>query len=246
MGETAVGQWGKEVGTDLRVMTWNVEDGICSTNSKGGVGLTNWDAIARIIASMRPDVLIMQECGDNSGNGTGGSGDNQTNLETTCELLMHGGSDIFNGGVAVGSYVQLHAPGYDLPYVFASGGTDGFNRNVIMSRYPFADLNGDGTSELSDFFALGDLYATGSNGGIRGFQHVEIDLDDAIYKGDAVVGNNHLKAGGSASDKADRLKAAQNIAYYIDAQFNGLGPQPRRSSTTTRWSSRAATGTRTS
>jgi endonuclease/exonuclease/phosphatase family metal-dependent hydrolase len=217
------GDWGKEVGTDLRVMTWNVEDGICSTNSKQDVFAGNWNSLVQIVASLQPDVLILQECGDNSGNGTGGSGDTVSNLATTCEMFMHGGADTFNGGVAITSYVQAFAPGYDLPHIFVSGNTDGFNRDVIMSRYPFGDVNGDGVSVLSDFLALPDLYAPGVNGGIRGFQFAEIDLPDATYAGDMVMGNSHLKAGGSASDHTQRVTAAQNIAYFIDAQFNGLG-----------------------
>ncbi|MFT7465123.1 MAG: hypothetical protein ACI9EF_003486, partial [Pseudohongiellaceae bacterium] len=40
----AAGDWSKADAADLRVMTWNVEDGLCSTNSKAA-GLTNWDAL---------------------------------------------------------------------------------------------------------------------------------------------------------------------------------------------------------
>ncbi|MFT7464613.1 MAG: hypothetical protein ACI9EF_002969, partial [Pseudohongiellaceae bacterium] len=126
-------------------------------------------------------------------------------------------------GAIVATYVQLHAPTYDLPFIFVNGITDGFNRNVIMSRYPFADLNGDGNDQSNDFLQLGDLYAPGVNGGIRGFQHCEIDLPDGTYSGDFVIGNSHLKAGGSASDHNQRVAAGQNMAYYIDAMFNGLG-----------------------
>jgi len=218
----AGGDWTKTDPSDLRVMTWNVEDGLCSTNPKAA-GLTNWEALARIVASFRPDVLIMQECGDNSGNGTGSGVDSVADLETTLELFMHGGSDPFNGGAPLAAYVQLYSPSYDLPHIFVSGSTDGFNRDVIMSRYPFSDLNGDGVSQLNDFLQLGDLYSPGVNGGIRGYQHAEIDLPDGTYLGDLVIGNNHLKAGGSSSDHNQRITAAQNIAYYIDAMFNGLG-----------------------
>lgn len=218
----AAGDWTKTDPTDLRVMTWNVEDGLCSTNPKAA-GLTNWEALSRIVASFQPDVLIMQECADNSGNGTGSGADSVADLETTLELFMHGGPDPFNGGAQVAAYVQLYSPSYDLPFIFVSGKTDGFNRDVIMSRYPFSDLNGDGLAEHADFLQLGDLYSPGVNGGIRGYQHAEIDLPDGTYLGDLVIGNNHLKAGGSASDHNQRIAAAQNIAYYIDAMFNGLG-----------------------
>ena len=220
--DPANGDWGKELGSDLRVMTWNVFDGICSTNAKQE-GLNNWSALARIVASMQPDVLIFQETGDNSGNGTGSSGDSVSQLQTTLDLFLHGGSDPFHGGAAVTAYVQKYAPAYDLPHVFVSGISDGFNRDAILSRYPFGDVNGDGVSTLSDFLNLADLYAPGVNGGIRGFLHVEIDLPDGTYAGDLVMGNSHLKAGGATSDHNQRVAAAQNIAYYIDAQFNGLG-----------------------
>ena len=218
----AAGDWTKTDPSDLRVMTYNVEDGLCSTNAKAA-GLTNWEATARIVASFRPDVLLLQECADNSGNGTGSGADSVSTMETVLDLFMHGGNDPFNGGAAVAAYVQLYAPAYDLPFVFVSGITDGFNRNVIMSRYPFADLNGDGLDLLNDFLQLGDLYSPGVNGGIRGFMHAEIDLPDGTYAGDLVIGNSHLKAGGSSSDHDQRVAAGQNIAYYIDAMFNGLG-----------------------
>ena len=218
----AAGDWGKTDPSDLRVMTWNVEDGLCSTNAKAA-GLTNWEALARIVASFQPDVLLLQECADNSGNGTGSGADSVSTLETVLDLFMHGGNDPFNGGAAVAAYVQLYAPSYDMPFVFVTGITDGFNRNVIMSRYPFADLNGDGVDQLNDFLQLGDLYSPGVNGGIRGFMHAEIDLPDSIYAGDLVIGNSHLKAGGGSSNHNQRVAAGQNIAYYIDAMFNGLG-----------------------
>ncbi|GJM21228.1 MAG: hypothetical protein DHS20C15_11430 [Planctomycetota bacterium] len=219
--DPANGQFGKTDPNDLRVMTYNIEDGICRTAFKGG-GFNAWDALGRVVADMQPDVLILQEVGDNSGNGTGSDVDSTSQLATTLELFLHGGTDIFLGGT-VGAYVQLHAPTYDLPHIFVSGSTDGFNRNVILSRYPFGDVNADGIITLSDFFQLGDLYSPGTNGGIRGFMHAEIDLPDGIYAGDLVVGNSHLKAGGSTFDKNERRTAAQNIAYYIDAQWNGLG-----------------------
>src|SRR5262245_18519843 len=63
-------QWLKSDPRDLRVMTWNIEDGICSTNTKVE-GFNDWCALARIVAAMQPDMLIMQEVGDNDGEGTG-------------------------------------------------------------------------------------------------------------------------------------------------------------------------------
>lgn len=222
--DPANAQWGKSDGRDIRVMTWNVKDGVCSTNSKSE-GLNNWTALARIVAALRPDVLLLQEAGDNSGNGTGGGVDSVATLTSVLHLFLHGGVDSFlPGSPPVTAYVQKYAPTYDLPFIFVSNSSDGFNRNVILSRFPFADLNGDGRSTLNDIhLILGDAYAPGGNGGIRGFPFVELDLPDVDYDGDLVVGGAHLKAGGSSSDLADRLQAAQNVAYWIDYLLNGAG-----------------------
>ncbi|TAJ24005.1 MAG: hypothetical protein EPO68_02155 [Planctomycetota bacterium] len=219
----AAGQWGKTDATDVRVMTWNVRDSICSSNDKQE-GNNDWCAIARIVAALKPDVLILQECADNEGQGSGSGIDSVANLSTTLNRFQYGGTDPFNGNVAITSWVRKYAPTYDLPFWFVSSDNDGFNRDVILSRHPFGDLNGDGKNQYSDTPNIGaDLWAPGGDGGIRGFQHAELNLPDASYAGDLVVGNSHLKAGSQASDKAERLVAAQNIAYYLDAFYNGLG-----------------------
>jgi endonuclease/exonuclease/phosphatase family metal-dependent hydrolase len=221
--DPANGQWGKSDDSHLRVMTWNVGDAICRTADKADDG-GSWNAIARILADLRPDILIVQEAGDNSGNNTGSGRDSVSQMTTTFELLIHGGNDPFEGGPVV-NYVQLFSPSYDLPFIYVSNdNSDGFNRSVILSRFPFADLNGDGVSRYDNFVILGSPdYAAGGNGGIRGFQHAEIDLPDDVYGGDLVIGNSHLKAFGDPSDLAQRLNAARNIAYYIDHQYNGAG-----------------------
>lgn len=217
------GLWGKVDSRDLRIMTWNIQDGVCSTNLKFE-GSNNWTGIARIIAALKPDILLLQESGDNEGNGTGDNGDSVFQLGLAVDMLFHGGTDPFNGDAVITSWVQKYDPDYDLSHVFASSKTDGFNRNVIISRYPFADLNGDGKSQLSDIFSIApDIYAPGGNGGIRGFQFVEVDLPDALYLGDVVVGNAHLKAGGSNSDALARRDAAKNTVYFIDYLLNGAG-----------------------
>ncbi len=214
------GDWGKEEPRDLRVMTWNVQDGICSSNDKGD-SFSDWNGLVRIVASLQPDILILQECGDNSGNGTGSGDDSVADLHIVADLFINGGNDPFNGG-SVGSYTKLFVPAYDLPYVFVSTNSDGFNRNMIMSRYPFADINGGG-AELSNFVVIPDAYQSGGTGGIRGMMFGEIDLPDNEYAGDVVVGNAHLKAGGDSSDFDQRETAAFNAAYFIDYYYNGAG-----------------------
>jgi len=219
----AAGQWGKTDVLDVRVMTWNIEDGLCSSNGKVE-GNNDWCALARVVAALKPDVLILQECGDNDGQGTGSGLDSVTNLSTVVNRFQYGGTDPFNGGSAITSWVRKYAPTYELPFVFVSSDNDGFNRNVILSRYPFGDLNGDNKSQYSDTPNISaDLWAGGGDGGVRGFQHAEFNLPDASYAGDLVIGNSHLKAGSSAADKAERLAAAKNISYYLDAFYNGLG-----------------------
>lgn len=217
------GQWGKDEPHHLRVMSWNVKDGLCTSNNKQE-GQNNWTAICRSIASFQPDVLVLLECADNNGNGTGSGNDNVAELTAVLELMMHGGSDPHHGGAAVTSYVQLYVPTFDLPYIFVPNKTDNYNRNAIMSRYPFEDLNGDGRSTWTDIPTVSATsYAPGGNGGIRGFQFVEIDLPDNIYSGDVVVGGAHLKSGGATSDETDRREAAQNVAYVVEHIFNGGG-----------------------
>ncbi len=217
------GQWGESDPDHLRVMTWNVQDSICSTATDKREQFGDWHALVCIVASMQPDILILQETGDNSGNGTGSGVDSVTTLTAVVDLFLHGGIDPFEGG-NVTSYVQKYAPGFDMPYVFVSSSNDGFNRNIILSRYPFADLNGDNKSKLSDIpFVAPDEWAQGGNGGIRGYQFAEIDLPDNIYPGDLVVGNAHLKAGGGSNNHNDRVRSARNVGYYIYYMLGGAG-----------------------
>ncbi len=215
-------QWGKSDPADVRVMTWNVRDSLCRSENKNDPN-GNWAALARIVAALEPDVLLLQETGDNSGNGTGAGVDSVTNLTTVMNLFFDGGNDPFNGGT-VGEFVQLYRPGYSLDHIFVSSASDGFNRNVILSRWPFADLNGNGTATISDFTVQSNASGVpGGSGGIRGFQFAEIDLPNAQYVGDLVVGNVHMKSGGSSNDALQRLTAAQNTWYYTRYLYNGNG-----------------------
>jgi len=220
----SAGQWGKNNSTHIRVMTWNIRDAICSSNAFKTDSFGAWNALVRVVAAFQPDVLILQECGDNNAYSGSGTVDSVANLTTTLELFMHGGADPFiAGNPAVTSYVQKFVPSYDLPYIVVSDQHDGFNRNAVLSRYPLADLNGDTRTNITNFFLFADAYQTGGNAQIRGYQFVEIDLPNSVYAGDLVVGNGHLRSGGASSDLAERIKAAQNIAYYIDYMFNGAG-----------------------
>jgi endonuclease/exonuclease/phosphatase family metal-dependent hydrolase len=216
------GEWTKSHAGDVRVMTWNVRDHLCSSNPKQ-LDVNSWSALVLIVSALQPDVLIVQEAGDNTGCGTGSGVDSVSELETVADLFFHGGVDPFLGG-DVTAYVESFAPGCSLPYTFASSVTDGYNRNLILSRFPFADLNGDTRSQLSDIpLITSDEYAPGGTGGIRGFQFAELDLPDTEYEGDLVVGNAHLKAYSDASSLLQRLNAAKNVAYFLDYWYNGAG-----------------------
>lgn len=219
----SAGQWGKTDASDLRVMTYNIEDAICSSNAKVE-GQNDWCGCARLVAAFKPDVLILEECGDNSGEGTGSGVDSVAELTTTLGYFLHGGTDSFNGNATITAWVQKYAPSYDLPYVFVSSESDGFNRNVILSRYPFLDLNGDGKSTQSDIpNVTATAWAPGGDGQIRGFAFVEIDLPSATYQGNLVVGGAHLKAGGAGTDHTQRVTAAQNVSYVVRYWYNGNG-----------------------
>jgi len=216
------GQFGKTEPTDIRVMTWNVGDGINSQAEKTDE-FNSWNALVRIVAAMRPDVLVIQEAADRPSGGA----DSVSALETTLDLFVNGGPDPFEGG-QVTSYVRRFTddlePGYDLPHVYVSTLTDGFNRNVVVSRYPFVDLNGDGKAALPDMpFTAGDEWAPGGTGGIRGVPFVEIDLPDDVYAGDLVAACAHLKSGGGSDDIDDRQVASRNLSYFIHFFFNGAG-----------------------
>jgi len=220
----ATGQWGKTDPSDLRVITWNVQDGLCSTNAKVE-GQNNWCALARIVAALKPDVLVLEECADNSGNGTGSGVDTVAELTTVLDQFLHGGLDSFNGNTPITAWVQKYAPGYDLPYVFVPSENDGFNRNCILSRHPFADLNGDTRATYADIpnVMAASGWAPGGDGGIRGFQFAELNLPDATYLGNAVMGFAHLKAGGTGTDHDQRIAAAQNVSYFVRYFYNGNG-----------------------
>ena len=218
------GQWGKDSPYALRVMTFNVKDALCSSNDKAAP-LGNWAAVVRVVAAVQPDVLLLQEAGDNDGSGTGSGSDSAAVLTQVLELFIDGGPDPYLGG-NVDEYVRRYAPpGYDLPHIFVSDDGDGFNRNAILSAYPFVDLNGDGKATLSNILTvLADGYVPA--GGVvtpRGTPWVELDLPDANFPIDLIVGNSHLKAGSSGSDQAQRIAAGQRIAYFLDYFYNGAG-----------------------
>jgi endonuclease/exonuclease/phosphatase family metal-dependent hydrolase len=216
------GDWTKTEPGDLRVMTWNILDGL-RTDIPKTEGINQWTSLARIVAALKPDVLLLQECGDASG-----GVDTVSELNTVIDLFLHGGTDPFLGG-PVTAFVQDYDPDFDLPYTFVSTSTDGFNRNVILSRYPFADLNGDTKSQISiPPLTLADAYQGGwtwsSISVGRGFQFAEINLPDANYPGDLVVGNAHFKAQESGSaDDLQREQMAKMTAYFVDYLFNGAG-----------------------
>ena len=213
-------QWGKSEAADIRVMTWNTHENIHSEAAKQEADNDSWCAIAHIVAALKPDILLLQEMGT-----TGSGVDSTADLYTTLDLFLHGGTDIFTAGnPQVTSWVQKYDPAYDLPYIWISIHTDGFHRNVILSRFPFADINLDQKPYYSDIpQIIADEYATSGDGETRGFQMAEIDLDDEVYCGDLVIGNVHLKAYSDPDSMAERLRVAQRVAYIFDYWYNGAG-----------------------
>ena len=214
--DPAAGDWGKSDPTHLRVTTWNGQNFLSSNKRKDRV-FSDWDAAVRVVATIEPDIIMIQEAGD---------GDSVGVLVGVADLFVNGGPDNSGstpGGVAT-SYVKFYNPALDYPHVFVSQEGDCCNRNVILSRYPFIDLNGDFQPTRSDIYNVsGSTYAPGGDGGIRGYQFAEIDLPDASYGGDVVIGNGHLKAFGDSGSQAQRLTAAQNISYFIYHFYNGAG-----------------------
>ncbi|MHC5211876.1 MAG: endonuclease/exonuclease/phosphatase family protein [Planctomycetota bacterium] len=215
----------------LRIVTLNVADGVCTTAVKSE-GFNRWTALARLVAALKPDVLLLQEAGDNVGNGTGAGVDGVAGLQAALQLFVSGGTDPFQAGAPeVTAFVQAYDPTVRLPHVFVSSRTDGYNRNALLSRYPFADLNADGKALQSDMpTVLPVAWAAGGNGGLRGWQLAEIDLPDRRWASDLVVGNSHLKAGTAAAHHEARVRAARNMSYYIEYVLNGAAtgsPDPQ-------------------
>ncbi|MEM7621693.1 MAG: endonuclease/exonuclease/phosphatase family protein [Planctomycetota bacterium] len=216
--DPASGQWGKAVPSDIRVMTYNIGDGLFTTQPDKQANVqSKWNAFVRIVASLKPDVLILQEVGASNG------ADTVNNTGLVIDLFRNGGFDPFLG-LQVTSFLTAFDPDYDLPYRHIIGSaTDGFNRNVILSKYSIVDINGDGIASADDFSNRADLWAPGGGGEVRGFSWAEIDLPDETYAGDLVVGNSHLKAFGDCSSYNRRLNAASNISYFIEYYWNGAG-----------------------
>ncbi|MEO1511125.1 MAG: hypothetical protein AAFU70_03545, partial [Planctomycetota bacterium] len=214
----SAGQWLKSDPADIRVMTWNIGDGLfANQGGKQSDSFSNWNAVTRIVAALEPDVLILQEVG------ASGGADSVNVTNQVIDLWRNGGADPFIGGTVTSFITGLAlTPGYDLPYRYVlNQNSDGFNRNVILSRFPIADINGDGVSVGDDISVQSDLWAPGPDGGIRGFSFAEIDLPDTTYSGDMVIGNSHLKAFGDCNSYQQRVRAAQNISYFIEHYWNG-------------------------
>ena len=133
------GSWGKVNPTDIRVMTWNVEDMLRTENPLKGDQLSNWNACSRIVAGLRPDVLILQETGDN---GCGGCVDSVSELETVVGLFFNGGADPFVGGTVTTYLVDV--ADRDAVYAFAQeietlGGADIVINNAGVAQIARVD-----------------------------------------------------------------------------------------------------------
>ncbi|MCB9849105.1 MAG: endonuclease/exonuclease/phosphatase family protein [Phycisphaerales bacterium] len=202
------GDWQKSDPNHIRIMTFNIEDGL-------GVGQPTTPATATTIGSqyayiglicqaLQPDVICLQEV-------------EPVNPPATAPNTA--------------TYVQMWADEYfgsGVMHVYVSTATDGYNRNVTVSRFPYTDLDGDGDTNDADIFVFPGggpggtppPPGTPTGGHIRGWAQSEIDLPDATYPGDLFVGNAHLRSGGLASDAQERLVAAQNTAYWINEALN--------------------------
>ena len=192
------GDWTRASSTFVRVTTWNLEKGLgpgvdTYPASPTQIG-SAYDYIGRICQALDPDVIAFQEV--------------QYGSVSSCTTALQSWADQFFGA---GTF-----------NVFVSNETDNWNRNAILSRYPFVSLNGWGATQSDLPFILpgpGNV-PPGGDGGIRGWPHAGVDLPDAIFVGDLMVSSSHLKAGGTTDDKNQRLDAAQNIAYYLNYALN--------------------------
>jgi len=202
--DPANGDWGKSDPKHIRIMTYNIEDGIGPGQDTAPASPTTFgsqfDYIGRICQAMDPDVICFQESEP--------ANNPPASVSATENAFENWVSTYFSPGA------------YN---IYVSNVTDGFNRNVTLSKYPFVDLNGDGVATNASWSIMlagpGGLPPGGSVP-IRGWNQTEIDLPDNIYVGDLFVGNSHFKAGGSSSDFDDRLEAGQNIAYWINEAYN--------------------------
>jgi endonuclease/exonuclease/phosphatase family metal-dependent hydrolase len=198
--DPANGDWLRASPTYVRVMTWNVLDGVgpgvdTTPASPTQIG-SQYDYIGRICAAMDPDVIAFQEVQHSS------------STSSVTNALQSWADQFFGAGTF---------------HVFVTNVSDGWNRNVILSRYPFADLNGFGATrdDLPFIYTGPGGIPPGGHGGIRGWPHAGIDLPDAVYfTADLLVGCSHLKSGGTSNDYDQRLEAAQNIAYYLNYALN--------------------------
>ena len=195
------GVWTKDDPAHIRIMTYNVYDGIgigvdTTPATSNSFGLQHqYDYLGRICSAMDPDVICLQEV------------EPSADLGDTIDVVQGWADTYFGAGVFC---------------VYVSTTTDNYNRNVILSRYPFADLNGDGEATGHDIYVFpgpgGLPPGTPVGGHLRGWAQAEIDLPDEVYLGDLYVGNSHLKC--CPEGMAERLEAAQNTAYYINEVLN--------------------------
>ncbi len=215
--DPAAGDWTKESASQVRVVTWNIRNSIAQNEATTNL-FNKWNAAVRVVAALEADVLLLQEVGD---------GSSVSSYQALFDRFINGGIDP-NTGQPVEVYLKLFKPDLDY-FVYVPNISDGFNRNVILSRFPFTDLNNDvQQSAFTDNIVLfSDKYAQGisapSDAQIRGIQFAEIDLPDAIFSGDLVVGNMHLKAFSGCPEADAREAGAQNAAYWIDHFYNGAG-----------------------
>jgi endonuclease/exonuclease/phosphatase family metal-dependent hydrolase len=205
--DITTGDYSKNNPNHIRVMTWNVfqhlgDPGEPNTPWTGAQIGSAVAAINLIVAALDPDILLLQECGDIP---------TSPSYTTVLSTLQ--------------SWRNANRPGFAVHV----GNEGGSIHCAILSRWPFASINGDGISTHHDMPSLlagpGGDWPQGGDGGTRGWVQGEINLPDASYLGNLYVGCSHFEAGGTAGEEALRVRAAKNIAAYIQYALN-LGTDP--------------------
>lgn len=201
------GSYAKNNPAYVRVMTWNVfgrlgDPAEANTAWTAGQMGSSLAAVNLVVAALDPDVLLLQECGDVNSN---------PSYSTVLSNLQ--------------AWRNANRPGFSLHLGNQSSGI----YCAILSRWPFGSINGDGLTTHHDMPTLspgpGNDWPEGGDGGLRGWVQAEVNLPDASYLGNLYLGCSHFKALSGATEEAERVQSAKNIAAFIQYGLN-LGTDP--------------------